>query len=52
MVPNLLIDADGIDPGRPGSSTSSSSSGLITSQTVCQSTPSRRATDATEALSR
>jgi hypothetical protein len=36
---------------RSGSSANSSSSGLIACQTVCQSTPSRRATEATEALS-
>jgi hypothetical protein len=37
---------------RFGSSASSASSGLFAVHTVCQSTPSRRAADATEALSR
>jgi hypothetical protein len=36
---------------RSGSLANSTSSGLIASQTVCQSTPRRRATEATDALS-
>ena len=52
-MPDVLVHADVSTPSsRAGSSGSAASSGLIAVRTVCQSTPSLRATDATEALSR
>jgi hypothetical protein len=53
VVLDVFIDAKRVDLGERGRILAkSASSGLIASHTVCQPTPSRRATEATDALSR
>ena len=53
MVPDVLVDTKHLNPGQPGRVVGQlGEQRAIASQTVCQSTPSRRASGATEALSR